>query len=129
LLRGLDPATIGAILDPANLMIEGSMDLRMALDMIGPFVDLVHVKNIRWERTAAGQWRWRFDELAEGMCDWAVVVPDLQRVGYDGWLSFENLGGCRSGTGATSPRTSPTRRCRPATSISASPTSWRICVG
>ena len=67
------------------------MDLRMALDMIGPFVDLVHVKNIRWERTAAGQWRWRFDELAEGMCDWAVAVPALQRVGYDGWLSFENL--------------------------------------
>ena len=79
------------VLDPANLVIEGSMDLRLALDMIGPFVDLVHVKNISWERTAAGKWRWRFDELADGMCDWAVVLPALKAIGYDGWLSFENL--------------------------------------
>ena len=91
LLRGLNPAAIGIVLDPANLVIEGAMDLRMALDMIGPFVDLVHVKNIRWERTAQGQWRWRFDELEDGMCDWAAVMPALLAAGYDGWLSFENL--------------------------------------
>ena len=35
LLRDLDPATIGVILDPANLVIEGGMDLRMGLDMLG----------------------------------------------------------------------------------------------
>jgi len=91
LLRGLDPATIGVVLDPANLVIEGATDLRLALDMIGPFVDLVHVKNIRWEQTAAGKWRWRFDELKDGQCDWAAVVPALRAIGYDGWLSFENL--------------------------------------
>jgi sugar phosphate isomerase/epimerase len=91
LLRGMDPATIGVVLDPANLVIEGATDLSLALDMIGPFVDLVHVKNIRWERTAAGKWRWRFDELDEGQCDWAAVVPALKAIGYDGWLSFENL--------------------------------------
>ena len=55
LLRDLDPATIGVILDPANLVIEGGMDLRMGLDMLGDRVDLVHVKNIRWERTPDGQ--------------------------------------------------------------------------
>jgi sugar phosphate isomerase/epimerase len=91
LLRGMDPATIGVILDPANLVIEGATDLRLALDMIGPFVDLVHVKNVCWERTAAGKWRWRFDELEDGQCDWAAVMPALQAIGYDGWLSFENL--------------------------------------
>jgi sugar phosphate isomerase/epimerase len=91
LLEGIDPACIGVVLDPANLIIEGGMDLRLALDMIGPFVGLVHVKNIRWERTAPGKWRWRFDELEDGMCDWAAVVPALQAIGYDGWLSFENL--------------------------------------
>jgi sugar phosphate isomerase/epimerase len=91
LLRGLDPAVIGVILDPANLVIEGGTDLRLALDVIGPFVDLVHVKNIRWERTERGKWRWRFDELEDGICDWSAVVPALKTVGYDGWLSFENL--------------------------------------
>ena len=35
LLRDLDPEVIGVILDPANLVIEGGMDLRMGLDMLG----------------------------------------------------------------------------------------------
>jgi sugar phosphate isomerase/epimerase len=91
LLRDLDPATIGVILDPANLVIEGAMDLCMALDMLGERVDLVHVKNVRWERTPEGRWRWRFDELADGQCDWADVIGTLRARGYDGWLSLENL--------------------------------------
>jgi sugar phosphate isomerase/epimerase len=90
LLRDLDPA-IGVILDPANLVIEGGMDLRMALDLLGERVDLVHVKNIRWEQTPAGRWRWRFDELADGQCDWAEAIAALRAAGYDGWLSLENL--------------------------------------
>lgn len=91
LIRDLDPATIGVILDPANMILEGSMDLRMALDLIADRVDLVHVKNVRWEPTAAGKWRWRFDELADGMCAWPEVIAALKGVGWDGWLSFENL--------------------------------------
>jgi sugar phosphate isomerase/epimerase len=91
LLREVDPATIGVIFDPANLVIEGAMDLRMALDMLGGRVDLVHVKNIRWEQTPAGRWRWRFDELADGQCDWAEMIALLRAAGYDGWLSLENL--------------------------------------
>jgi hypothetical protein len=66
-------------------------DLRMALDMLGERVDLVHVKNIRWEQTPAGRWRWRFDELADGQCDWVEVIAALRASGYDGWLSLENL--------------------------------------
>jgi sugar phosphate isomerase/epimerase len=69
LLRDLDPAPIGVILR----------------------VDLVHVKIIRWERTPEGRWRWRFDELADGQCDWAEVIAALRASGYDGWLSLENL--------------------------------------
>jgi sugar phosphate isomerase/epimerase len=91
LLRDLDPKTIGVILDPANLVVEGGMDLRMGLDMLGERVDLVHVKNIRWEQTPAGRWRWRFDELADGQCDWVEVIAALRAAGYDGWLSLENL--------------------------------------
>jgi sugar phosphate isomerase/epimerase len=79
------------ILDPANLVIEGGMDLRMGLDMLGERVDFVHVKNIRWERTPAGRWRWRFDELTDGQCDWAEAIAALRSRGYDGWLSLENL--------------------------------------
>jgi sugar phosphate isomerase/epimerase len=91
LLRDINPATVGVILDPANLVIDGAMDLCMGLDMLGDRIDLVHVKNIRWERTPEGKWRWRFDELADGQCDWAAVIAALRSRGYNGWLSLENL--------------------------------------
>jgi sugar phosphate isomerase/epimerase len=38
-----------------------------------------------------GSWRWRFDELASGALDWGEAIAALARIGYDGYLSFENL--------------------------------------
>lgn len=89
-LRDHDPATVGVILDPANTVIEGSMPMAMGLDMIGPYVDLVHVKNVCWERAGTG-WRWRFADLRDGQLDWTEAIPALKAAGYDGYLSFENL--------------------------------------
>lgn len=91
LVRHFDPAVIGVILDPANMVVEGSMDMRMGLDIIRDYVDLVHVKNVCWERREDGLWRWRFDELADGGLDWADTIAALKGIGYDGYLSFENL--------------------------------------
>lgn len=91
LVRHCDPALIGVILDPANMVIEGSMDLRMGLDILKDYVDLVHVKNVRWELGADRCWRWRYDELKDGACDWAEAIGALNAIGYDGWLSFENF--------------------------------------
>jgi len=91
LVRHCDPAVIGVILDPANMVIEGSMNLRMGLDILKDYVDFVHVKNARWDCTPEGKWRWRFDELREGALDWADAIAALKGRGYDGYLSFENL--------------------------------------
>jgi sugar phosphate isomerase/epimerase len=82
---------IGVIYDPANTVLEGSMDLNMGLDIVRDYVDLVHVKNVRWEHLGGGEWRWGFDELADGGLDWAETIAALKRIGYDGYLSFENL--------------------------------------
>lgn len=90
-VRHCDPAVIGVIHDPANTIIEGGMNPRMGLDIVKDYVDLVHVKNVRWERTADGTWRWRFDELADGALDWRETVSALKDAGYDGYFSFENL--------------------------------------
>lgn len=91
LVRHCDPKIIGVIWDPANMVIEGSMDLNMSLDILGAYVDHVHVKNTRWERTTDGSWRWRFDELTEGTLDWRQAIRALKTTGYEGYLSFENL--------------------------------------
>ncbi|MDP7173245.1 MAG: sugar phosphate isomerase/epimerase family protein [Alphaproteobacteria bacterium] len=86
-----DPGLIGVIWDPGNMVIEGSMDLQMSVDILGEYIDHVHVKNTRWEPLEGGTWRWRFDELAEGTLNWAEAIGGLARIGYDGYLSFENL--------------------------------------
>ena len=91
LVRHCDPAVIGVIMDPANMVIEGSMNLRMGLDILKDYIHFVHVKNARWEPTPEGKWRWRFDELREGALDWADAIAALKGIGYDGYLSFENL--------------------------------------
>ena len=57
LVRHCDPKIIGVIWDPANMVIEGSIDLNMSLVVLDAYVDHVHVKNTRWERTTDGSWR------------------------------------------------------------------------
>jgi sugar phosphate isomerase/epimerase len=91
LVRPFDPAAIGVIFDPANLWLEGRLETSFALDLLGPYIDLVHVKNVLWERTEGGRWRWRMADLEEGMCDWPATIAALKARGWDGWLSFENL--------------------------------------
>jgi sugar phosphate isomerase/epimerase len=91
LVADCDPGLIGVIWDPGNMVIEGSMDLQMSVDILGDYIDHVHVKNTRWEPLEDGSWRWRFDELAEGTLDWGEAIAGLVRIGYDGYLSFENL--------------------------------------
>jgi sugar phosphate isomerase/epimerase len=91
LVRPFDPHAIGVIFDPANLWLEGRLETSFALDLLGPYIDLVHVKNVLWERAAGGGWRWRMADLEEGMCDWKATIAALEAWGWDGWLSFENL--------------------------------------
>lgn len=91
LVGDCDPGLIGVIWDPGNMIIEGSMDLQMSVDILGDYIDHVHVKNTRWEALEDGTWRWRFDELASGTLDWGEAIAALGRIGYDGYLSFENL--------------------------------------
>ena len=65
-----------------------------------------------------GRWRWRFDELADGQCDWAEVDRRIAGArGSDGWLSLENLWRVPvRHTELRRRRTSPSHRCRRATS-------------
>jgi len=91
LLKPFDPARVGVIYDPANMIIEGREDWRLGLDMIGDFLAHVHVKNTAWYREQG--WAWRWEELATGIMDWAEMIRILSAHGYEGYLSNENLSG------------------------------------
>jgi len=90
LVEPFDPSKIGVNYDPANLVIEGKESWQMGLELLGPYLDYVHAKNISWVREN-GTWRWVFAAMSEGQVGWAEVMQALDRVGYDGYVSFEDF--------------------------------------
>lgn len=90
LVQHFDPAKVGVNYDPANLVIEGREAWLMGLELLGPYLDYVHAKNIAWTRED-GRWRWVFASMREGQVDWGEVMGALRQVGYDGYVSFENF--------------------------------------
>lgn len=91
LLKPFDPARVGVIYDPANMIIEGREDWRLGLEVIGNYLAHVHVKNTAWFRERG--WAWRWEELDAGIVDWEEMVQVLSAHSYTGYLSNENLSG------------------------------------
>ncbi len=90
LVQHFEPTAIGVNYDPANLIIEGRESWQMGLELLGPYLDYVHAKNIAWVREQ-DRWRWIFASMTEGQVPWAEIISALRAVGYDGYISFENF--------------------------------------
>lgn len=95
-LEGFDPRDVGAIHDAGNMVYEGYEQYRMGLEVLGPYLAHVHVKNACWERVGtradgSTEWRATFAPFRQGIVDVAALVRALRAVGYDGWLSFEDF--------------------------------------
>lgn len=96
LVEGLDPEWVGVLYDPGNLIHEGFENYRMGLELLGPYLAHVHVKNAGWEKTGASEdgsaiWRCEWAGLREGAVPWRQVIADLLAVGYDGYLGIEDF--------------------------------------
>lgn len=87
---------VGVIYDPANMSYEGRENVQMALEIIGPYLALVHAKNAKHVvRELPGPQRRTYDAvmspLRDGEVEWAQVFKLLRRAGYDGWVSVEDF--------------------------------------
>lgn len=99
LLEGLDPEWIGVIHDLGNLSIEGREGLAShvpGLQVLGPYLAHVHIKNIAWQagKPAADgtvDWTWSWAPLASGFADVKGYFKALATVGYAGWVTVENF--------------------------------------
>jgi len=95
LVSNFDPDYIGVILDPGNMMMEGYENWQLGLELLGPYLSHVHVKNSAWiaESASDGAKRWKtmVVPMREGCVSWRDVLDALDRVGYTGWLSLEDL--------------------------------------
>lgn len=93
MLEGRDPADIGVILDPGNMVHEGFERWEMAVQILGPYLAHVHAKNAAWRRSPGDPARWESGPaaFAEGCADWPAIVQALAVEGYDGCLSVEDF--------------------------------------
>lgn len=92
LVSGLDPGKIGVIFDPGNMVHEGFEDYAMGLDLLGPYLAHVHLKNAAYDRPeGGGVWEARWSPLEDGVVDFGRLFEGLGRAGYDGWLVIEDF--------------------------------------
>jgi len=94
--RRYSPDAVGVIHDAGNMVYEGFEHYRMGLEVLGPYLAHVHLKNADWapvQARADGSTHWaaRFAPLAEGIVDVGALFDALLAVGYDGWVSFEDF--------------------------------------
>ena len=97
LVSNFDPDLIGVIYDPGNMVCEGYESWQMGLELLGPYLSHVHVKNAAWTESgesAEGEKLWKHSMVAtkDGSVNWPDVLMALDKVGYQGWLSFEDFG-------------------------------------
>ncbi len=95
LMRDLDPATVGAIYDPANMVLEGFVRPSGAVELFGPYLAYLHAKNLEICRkesadaSARPEWAFQRRTLQSGMVDYEEIAYALKLARFDGWISFE----------------------------------------
>jgi sugar phosphate isomerase/epimerase len=84
--------------DPGNLVHEGFEQYRMGLELLGPYLAHVHVKNAGWlpATNSTGpmdpaSWRCAWQPVANGIVPWKLVLADLKAVGYQGAFGIEDF--------------------------------------
>lgn len=96
LVSHFDPRAVGVIYDPGNMVYEGFEDYRLGLELLGPYLAHVHVKNGAFTRPAGGGvWTATWAPLEDGVVDFLLFFAALRAVGYDGWLSVEDFSAAR----------------------------------
>ncbi len=91
-----DPRDVGVIHDAGNMVYEGHESFRLGLEVLGPYLSLVHLKNARWLSAGVapdGATRWNADwaSMKDGIVDFPALFAALNQIGYDGWVCFEDF--------------------------------------
>jgi len=96
LVSHFNPEHIGVIYDPGNMVHEGFESYRLGLELLGPYLAHVHLKNAAYDRPpSGGVWRARWSPLEDGVVDFPEFFAALRGVGYDGWLVLEDFSAAR----------------------------------
>lgn len=102
-LGHFDPRHVGAIHDAGNMVYEGHEAYRLGLEVLGPYLAHVHVKNAQWQPAGARPdggvaWQPGWAPLNGGIVDLPTLFRALRQVGYDGWVSLEDFSTAQAAT-------------------------------
>ncbi|WP_322906231.1 sugar phosphate isomerase/epimerase family protein [Paenibacillus campi] len=92
LVDGLNPQHVGVLYDPGNMVHEGFEHYRMGIELLGPYIAHVHVKNAAWQQQNV-QWRCEWAPLHAGIVPWEHILRILLANGYDGYIGIEDFSG------------------------------------
>ncbi|MGB0386018.1 MAG: sugar phosphate isomerase/epimerase family protein [Ardenticatenaceae bacterium] len=96
LLSHFDPEWIGAIHDAGNMVHEGFENYQMGLELLGPYLAHVHIKNGAFRRPeGGGVWKSDWAPLDDGVVDFDDLFAALRAVSYDQWLVIEDFSQAR----------------------------------
>ncbi|MBI1878334.1 MAG: sugar phosphate isomerase/epimerase [Chloroflexi bacterium] len=96
LVSHFDPDCIGVIHDAGNMVHEGFEDYRLGLELLGPYLAHVHLKNAAFTQPqGGGVWTPCWFPLEDGVVDFRRLLLALQAVSYEGWLVFEDFSQAR----------------------------------
>jgi sugar phosphate isomerase/epimerase len=96
LVSHFDPEAIGVIYDPGNMVFEGFEDYRLGIELLGPYLAHVHIKNAAYTiPEKGGVWIPCWAPLEDGVVNFTWLFTALQEAGYDGWLSMEDFSEAR----------------------------------
>ena len=78
------------------MVYEGYEAYRLGLEMLGPYLAHVHVKNARWfpkKYLPDGTLEWHCDAapLRVGVADLRELIKALDAIGYDAWITLEDF--------------------------------------
>ena len=95
-LSDFDPRYVGVIHDAGNMVYEGYEQYRLGLEVLGPYLAHVHLKNAQWKpmgTRADGsiEWKASWAPISRGIVDMTTLFQALRVVNYDGWVSFEDF--------------------------------------
>lgn len=85
--RGFDPDRIGVYLDFAHLAADGE-SVPMAQAIVGQYLRMIGVKNVRYVQERDGKWKKEFCALEEGLVDWEEALKEVRDSGYQGPISL-----------------------------------------
>jgi len=96
LVSNFPPESIGVIYDVQNMVREGFEGLRLGLDLLGPYLAHVHVGGhapTPGQRDQIGTlgWSWQATDLSDGLLAVPPLLAELRRVGYDHFITVEDL--------------------------------------